>query len=241
MRRPEISGWVSVAARRPTTTISASSAPCPCGGLMLHGDTDELVPEPAVKKLVDKLNTQKNVTVDYRILPWRRPRLRPACGHDFRASRRLRAQNRHPPARWHSPPTERFAHSDPDQEAAASCAMPPLLLVLYRLLYRPGLPWTGLPWTRLPWIGVSRPLNRAIRSQRFREPARRASPAILDIADHAHGQPRISARGDGARLRLPMHRHGSPRCRPCSRGRAPAISASTAPPTACISATSCRS
>jgi alpha/beta superfamily hydrolase len=35
---------------------------------MLHGDSDELVPEPAVKKLVDKLNTQKNVTVDYRIL-----------------------------------------------------------------------------------------------------------------------------------------------------------------------------
>ena len=25
------------------------------------------MPEPAVKKLVDKLNTQKNVTVDYRI------------------------------------------------------------------------------------------------------------------------------------------------------------------------------
>ena len=35
---------------------------------MLHGDSDELVPEPAVRKLVDKLNTQKNVKVDYRIL-----------------------------------------------------------------------------------------------------------------------------------------------------------------------------
>ena len=34
---------------------------------MIHGDQDELVPEPAVQKLVDKLNTQKNVTVDYRI------------------------------------------------------------------------------------------------------------------------------------------------------------------------------
>jgi uncharacterized protein len=42
-------------------------APCPCGGLMLHGDTDELVPDPAVRKLVDKLNTQKGVSVDYRI------------------------------------------------------------------------------------------------------------------------------------------------------------------------------
>ena len=36
---------------------------------MMHGDSDELVPEPAVRKLVDKLNTQKNVTVDYRIVP----------------------------------------------------------------------------------------------------------------------------------------------------------------------------
>ena len=36
---------------------------------MLHGDNDELVPEPAVRKLVDKLNTQKNVVVDYRVYP----------------------------------------------------------------------------------------------------------------------------------------------------------------------------
>jgi hypothetical protein len=42
-------------------------APCPCGGLMLHGDADELVPEGAVRKLVDKLNTQKGVSVDYRV------------------------------------------------------------------------------------------------------------------------------------------------------------------------------
>jgi alpha/beta superfamily hydrolase len=34
---------------------------------MLHGDADELVPEPAVRKLVDKLNTQKGVHVDYRV------------------------------------------------------------------------------------------------------------------------------------------------------------------------------
>ena len=34
---------------------------------MIAGDADELVPEPAVHKLVDKLNTQKGVEVDYRI------------------------------------------------------------------------------------------------------------------------------------------------------------------------------
>jgi alpha/beta superfamily hydrolase len=68
MRRPEISGWVSVAP--PANHYDFGFlAPCPCGGLMLHGDTDELVPEAAVKKLVDKLNTQKGVQVDYRIVP----------------------------------------------------------------------------------------------------------------------------------------------------------------------------
>ena len=66
MRRPEISGWVSVAA--PASHYDFGFlAPCPCGGLMIHGDADELVPEPSVKKLVEKLNTQKGVTVDYRI------------------------------------------------------------------------------------------------------------------------------------------------------------------------------
>jgi hypothetical protein len=35
---------------------------------MLHGDADELVPENAVRKLVDKLNTQKGVSVDYRVV-----------------------------------------------------------------------------------------------------------------------------------------------------------------------------
>ena len=68
MRRPEISGWVSVAP--PANHYDFGFlAPCPCGGLMLHGDNDELVPEPAVRKLVDKLNTQKNVQVDYRVYP----------------------------------------------------------------------------------------------------------------------------------------------------------------------------
>jgi alpha/beta superfamily hydrolase len=66
MRRPEISGWISVAP--PANHYDFGFlAPCPCGGLMLHGDADELVPEPAVRKLVDKLNTQKGVTIDYRV------------------------------------------------------------------------------------------------------------------------------------------------------------------------------
>ena len=92
MRRPEISGWISVAP--PANHYDFGFlAPCPCGGLMLHGDTDELVPEPAVKKLVDKLNTQKGVQ---RRLPHagrRRPRLCQPCRHHRRACRGLCAQD----------------------------------------------------------------------------------------------------------------------------------------------------
>jgi alpha/beta superfamily hydrolase len=36
---------------------------------MIHGEADELVPENSVRKLVDKLNTQKGVAVDYRVVP----------------------------------------------------------------------------------------------------------------------------------------------------------------------------
>lgn len=67
MRRPEICGWISVAPPAAHYDFGFL-APCPCGGLMLHGDTDELVPEPTVRKLVDKLNTQKGVAVDYRLI-----------------------------------------------------------------------------------------------------------------------------------------------------------------------------
>ena len=66
MRRPEISGWISVAP--PASHYDFGFlAPCPCGGLLLHGDADELVPETSVRKLVDKLHTQKGVQVDYRV------------------------------------------------------------------------------------------------------------------------------------------------------------------------------
>lgn len=66
MRRPEISGWISVAP--PANDYDFGFlAPCPCGGLMIAGDKDDMAPEPGIRKLVDKLNTQKNVEVDYRI------------------------------------------------------------------------------------------------------------------------------------------------------------------------------
>jgi alpha/beta superfamily hydrolase len=67
MRRPEMGGFVSISA--PASHYDFGFlAPCPCNGLILHGSADELVPESSVKKLVDKLNTQRGITIDYRVM-----------------------------------------------------------------------------------------------------------------------------------------------------------------------------
>ena len=65
MRRPEIDGFVSVA---PPANIYDFTflAPCPSSGLIVHGNSDELVPEASVAKLAAKLGTQKNIKVRYR-------------------------------------------------------------------------------------------------------------------------------------------------------------------------------
>jgi len=65
MRRPEISGFVSVA---PPAGVNDFSflAPCPASGLIVHGRDDDLVPAPAVAKLAQKLSAQKNISIDYR-------------------------------------------------------------------------------------------------------------------------------------------------------------------------------
>ncbi len=68
MRRPEISGFVSIS---PPANLYDFSflAPCPSSGLVIHGEMDELVPEPAVAKLVEKLGHQRNLEIDYRVIP----------------------------------------------------------------------------------------------------------------------------------------------------------------------------
>ncbi|GAB4377163.1 MAG: alpha/beta hydrolase [Kiloniellaceae bacterium] len=68
MRRPEINGFVSVA---PPANMHDFSflAPCPSSGLIIQGDKDEVVPEPSVKKLVDKLSSQRGISIDYRVVP----------------------------------------------------------------------------------------------------------------------------------------------------------------------------
>jgi alpha/beta superfamily hydrolase len=68
MRRPEIAGFISVAP--PTNMYDFSFlAPCPSNGLILQGDQDKVVPPASVQKLVDKLNSQRNLEIDYRLIP----------------------------------------------------------------------------------------------------------------------------------------------------------------------------
>jgi alpha/beta superfamily hydrolase len=64
MRRPEVRGFISIAP--PANMYDFGFlAPCPSSGLIVAGMADEVVAEPAVQKLVDKLKTQKHITIDY--------------------------------------------------------------------------------------------------------------------------------------------------------------------------------
>ena len=68
MRRPDLDGFV-VAAPPATMYDFSFLAPCPCSGLILQGDRDELVSEPVVAKLSEKLAKQRGLTMDYRVVP----------------------------------------------------------------------------------------------------------------------------------------------------------------------------
>jgi alpha/beta superfamily hydrolase len=68
MRRPEITSFVSVSP--PANQYDFTFlAPCPSSGLVIHGGDDKVVPEPSVSKLIAKLTNQRDITIDYRIVP----------------------------------------------------------------------------------------------------------------------------------------------------------------------------
>ncbi|MFQ6016620.1 MAG: alpha/beta hydrolase [Kiloniellaceae bacterium] len=68
MRRPEISGFVSVAP--PANVFDFTFlAPCPSSGLVIQGDKDEVVPPTSVARLVEKLTSQRNLEIEYRVIP----------------------------------------------------------------------------------------------------------------------------------------------------------------------------
>ncbi|MEL6747786.1 MAG: alpha/beta hydrolase [Pseudomonadota bacterium] len=69
MRRPEIQGFISVAA--PANLYDYSFlAPCPSPGLMITGENDKVSPPQSVRELVDKkVKTQKGVKIDVQSVP----------------------------------------------------------------------------------------------------------------------------------------------------------------------------
>lgn len=67
MRRPEITGFVSVSP--PANMYDFSFlAPCPASGLITHGDQDDIVPQDSVTELIAKLAKQKDVIIDFQVL-----------------------------------------------------------------------------------------------------------------------------------------------------------------------------
>lgn len=68
MRRPEIVSFVSVSP--PANMYDFSFlAPCPVSGQVIQGGADDIVPEAAVAKLVSKLSNQRDIKIDYRLIP----------------------------------------------------------------------------------------------------------------------------------------------------------------------------
>jgi len=67
MRRPEIHGFISIAPPASQHDFTFL-APCPASGMILHGDKDEVIPQSSVDKLAGKLQKQKNIQIDYRII-----------------------------------------------------------------------------------------------------------------------------------------------------------------------------
>jgi alpha/beta superfamily hydrolase len=63
MRRPEISGFISVSP--PANMYDFSFlAPCPASGLIIHGDRDEIVPPESIEEMIAKVAKQRDVIID---------------------------------------------------------------------------------------------------------------------------------------------------------------------------------
>ena len=68
MRRPEISGFVSVSP--PANMYDFSFlAPCPSSGLIINGAADRIAPPADVEKLAEKLKAQRGITVTHVVVP----------------------------------------------------------------------------------------------------------------------------------------------------------------------------
>ena len=68
MRRPEASGFISVAP--PANMYDFSFlAPCPSSGLIINGEADRIAPNEDIVKLVEKLKMQKGIDITHETVP----------------------------------------------------------------------------------------------------------------------------------------------------------------------------
>jgi alpha/beta superfamily hydrolase len=67
MRRPEITGFVSISPPANTHDF-AFLAPCPVSGVIVHGTANDTVPAERVHQLVDRVSKQKGVSLDVRLV-----------------------------------------------------------------------------------------------------------------------------------------------------------------------------
>ncbi|MGA0392972.1 MAG: alpha/beta hydrolase, partial [Rhodospirillales bacterium] len=60
-------GFIAVA---PPASVHDFSflAPCPSSGMIIHGSNDDIIPSASVDKLAEKISSQKNITLDYRLI-----------------------------------------------------------------------------------------------------------------------------------------------------------------------------
>ena len=67
MRRPEISGFISISP--PANMYDFSFlAPCPASGLIIHGDKDEIVPPASIEEMIAKVAKQRDVIIERRLI-----------------------------------------------------------------------------------------------------------------------------------------------------------------------------
>ncbi len=64
MRRPEIDGFLAVSPPANHYDLSFL-APCPASGLIIYGTRDTVTSAPDMERVVSRIRTQKNITVDH--------------------------------------------------------------------------------------------------------------------------------------------------------------------------------
>ena len=67
MRRPDINNFIAVSPPANEKDFSFL-APCPTSGLVTQGNIDEIVTPSSVTTMVKRLNTQRNISVDYALI-----------------------------------------------------------------------------------------------------------------------------------------------------------------------------